>query len=119
MKDYAKREEGKKIARELESMVNGGNEEKAQGFLEGFMSMHNTLQQRSFTLILRCIKAMAETTWIDGRNEESQKRAKLMIAGIKEQQIKELMVENPIYWDEDKAREYVENHWDFTKLPLI
>jgi hypothetical protein len=49
--------------------------------------MHNTLQQSSVRLMLKCIEAMADTQYVDGRNAQSKDIAVKMIEGFRKEQI--------------------------------
>lgn len=111
--------DGKALARELEYFVNGCSDDDLNEFVNGFMHMHNTLQQKTFGLFLRAIVAMADVKHVDARNEASKKRAQQIVQGLKTEIVKELKEENPEYWSDSKAREWVFGNFDITRLPLI
>lgn len=112
--------DGKELARELESYVNGANDDKLNEFVEGFMCMHNTLQQKTFGLLLKMVVAMAEAKYVDGRNEESKKRAQQIVRGLKHEIVKQLQEEDAYYWREERAKEWVfGENYDITRLPLV
>lgn len=67
--------EGKEIARELANYVNNMNHDYAN-FVETITREHPTLQQSSFGLMIKCIRAWAEMydkKQYDMRNEDTCK----------------------------------------------
>lgn len=111
---------GKELATEFERFVNGGNEEEVTEFVNGFMSMHNTLEQKAFGVVLKVVEAMANKKYVDGRNEASHIRAKHMVEGIKAGTVKELQEQDAYYWRDEKAQEWVYGeNFSITYLPLI
>lgn len=111
---------GEELAKELERFVNGGSEKETEAFVNGFMSMHNTLEQKAFGVLLKVVDAMANKKYVDGRNEASHIRAKHMVEGIKAGTVKDLQSEDSYYWRDDKAKDWVYGeHFDITHLPLV
>jgi hypothetical protein len=95
---------GYKAARELEDFINGGSSEQ-DNFVEGFLRMHNTLQQSTMRLMFKCIEAMAAVEHVDGRNQASKETAKKVLAGYREQMRLKFLEEGST---ESKAKEYSE-----------
>ena len=110
---------GKELAREFDNFASSSTEEQAE-FVEGFMRMHNTTEQRAFGILLQVVQAMADKTYVDGRNEASHKRAIQMVEGIKSGTVKELQEQDAYYWREDRAKEWVYGeHFSISVLPLV
>tara|TARA_R110000868_G_scaffold210568_1_gene460644 strand:- start:3028 stop:3408 length:381 start_codon:yes stop_codon:yes gene_type:complete len=108
---------GFKAARGLEDFVNGGFSE-TDGFIQGFLRMHNTLQQSTVRLMFKCIEAMAAVPYVDGRNQASKLTAQRVLDGYREQM--------RLFWlsegmTEEKAKEYSEMDWTVPSgyLPTI
>tara|TARA_R110000822_G_scaffold89258_1_gene206820 strand:- start:214 stop:594 length:381 start_codon:yes stop_codon:yes gene_type:complete len=95
---------GFKAARELEDFINGGSSEK-DNFVEGFLRMHNTLQQSTMGLMFKCVEAMAAVENVDGRNQASKLTAQRVLAGYREQMRLQFLAED---CSESKAKEYSE-----------
>ena len=95
---------GYKTARELEDFINGGSSEQ-DNFVEGFLRMHNTLQQSTMRLMFKCIEAMAAVEYVDGRNQASKKTAQMVLDGYREQMRLKFLSEGS---SESKAKEYSE-----------
>lgn len=78
---------GLELAQLLGDFVNTYSlRDKGKEFIDGFCRQHRTLQQSSFRLILELIEHMASDDYkTDGRNEESKKIAKQLLAGFKTQ----------------------------------
>jgi hypothetical protein len=95
---------GYKAARELEDFINGGSSEQ-DNFVEGFLRMHNTLQQSTMRLMFKCVEAMAAVEYVDGRNQASKETAKKVLAGYREQMRLQFLAEGST---ESKAKEYSE-----------
>ena len=95
---------GYKKARDLESFVNGGFSEQ-DNFVEGFLRMHNTLQQSTIRLMFKCIEAMAAVEYVDGRNQASKETSLRVLAGYREQMRLHFLSED---CSESKAKEYSE-----------
>jgi len=96
--------EGFKAARKLEDFVNGGSGD-GQDFVEGFLRMHNTLQQSTMGLMFKCVEAMAAVDYVDGRNQASKETAQRVLAGYREQMRLKFLAED---CSESKAKEYSE-----------
>ena len=93
---------GFKAASELEDFVNGSSSER-DNFVQGFLRMHNTLQQSTMRLMFKCIEAMAAVPYVDGRNQASKLTAQRVLDGYREQM--------RLFWlsegmTEEKAKEY-------------
>lgn len=95
---------GFKAAKELENFVNGGSGD-GQDFVEGFLRMHNTLQQSTVRLMFQCIEAMAAVEYVDGRNQASKETAQRVLDGYREQMRLKFLEED---CSESKAKEYSE-----------
>jgi len=89
-------------------------------FVSGFLRMHPTLMQLSFGLMLRCVEAMAEKEYVDGRNEASKIAAIRMIDGFKNETVKGLLEQPDGYWTKEKAEEHVNaSYFKLSNLPLV
>jgi hypothetical protein len=95
---------GYKAAIELENFVNGNSSEQ-DNFVEGFLRMHNTLQQSTMRLMFKCVEAMAAVEYVDGRNQASKETAQRVLAGYREQMRLKFLDED---CSESKAKEYSE-----------
>jgi hypothetical protein len=95
---------GYKAARELEDFVNGNSSEQ-DNFVEGFLRMHNTLQQSTMRLMFKCVEAMAAVEYVDGRNQASKLTAQRVLAGYREQMRLQFLEDD---CSESKAKEYSE-----------
>jgi hypothetical protein len=114
------KQSGKEFGKELEHFVNGASSEKLEDFTNEFLRFHPTLMQIAFGVMMKCVQGMADKKYVDGRNEASQKQARLMIKGYKEELIKALIEEAPDYWTEEKAREHVNaDYFRVDSLPLV
>ncbi len=110
---------GKAVARELEGLVNNFNTEQQDEFIKGFLTMHPTLMQSTFGLMLKCVEAMANKEYVDGRNAASKKTAQLIIKGFKTASVEALLEENK-YWDREKAEDHVNSdYFKLSSLPFI
>jgi len=104
---------------ELENFVNGASDEKLNEFVNAFNGMHRTLQQKAFGMMLKVVENVASSDYhFDGRNEESHKRAQLILNGFNEAQITQLMNEDS-YWTKEKATDFVTKHFKFSSLPIV
>lgn len=111
---------GKELARELEGLVNNFNTEQQDEFVEGFLRMHPTLMQSTFGLMLKCVEAMADKEYVDGRNKASQETARLIIKGHKDAMVEKLLAEQPEYWTREKALSHVNSdYFKLSSLPFI
>ena len=111
--------DGKKMAEALESFINGANEYEIDDFANGFIKMHNTLEQKAVGMLIKTLQKVSESTQVDARNEACVKASKLMIKGYKSELIKDLM-ESDSYWTEDRASNWVNGgDYDISKMPLI
>lgn len=111
---------GMAVARELEGLVNNFNTEGQEEFIKGFLSMHPTLMQSTFGLMLKCVEAMANKEYVDGRNKASKDTAQRIIKGFKMATIEDLINEKPDYWTREKAEDYVNaDYFKLSGLPLI
>jgi len=109
--------DGFKKARALESFVNGGSSEQ-DNFVQGFLRMHNTLQQSTMKLMFKCVEAMAEVEYVDGRNQASKETAQRVLDGYREQMRLKFLAED---CSEARAKEYSEMDMTVPSsyLPLI
>lgn len=111
---------GQEIAREFEGLVNNFNTEQQDEFVKEFMRMHPTLMQSAFGLMLRCVEAMSNKKYVDGRNQASKETAQLIIKGHKMAMVEKLLSENPDYWTREKAEDHVNaDYFKLSTLPLI
>lgn len=112
---------GKEFAEDFERFINGASDEKKAEFAEYFTRMHRTNQQSAFGVILKVVDAVASPNYgRDGRNEESHKRAKMMVEGLKKAVIKDLKANDEYYWRGNRAKEWIYGeNYDFTILPFI
>jgi len=84
------------------------------------MSMHNTLEQSAFGVLLKVVEAMSKKSYVDGRNQASKQRAEWMVEGIKQGAVADLKENDPYYWREDRAKEWVYGeNYDISSLPFI
>ena len=72
------------LADALSSFVNGASSDKVEQLVELMANDHPTLQQSKMRLACLFVEKMANKSYVDGRNETSQKTAKSMIKGFKE-----------------------------------
>jgi len=109
---------GYKVARELENFVNGSSSSEHDDFVQGFLRMHNTLQQSTMQLMFKCIEAMANVEQVDGRNKASKETAKKVLVGYREQMRLHFLADG---CNERKAKEYSEMEMTVPSrsLPLI
>jgi hypothetical protein len=111
---------GQELAKELERLVNNYNTEERDAFVEGFLRMHPTLMQSAFGLMLKCVEAMANKEYVDGRNQASKETAQLIIKGYKQAMVEKLLADPTGYWTREKAEEHVNSdYFKLHKLPLI
>jgi hypothetical protein len=110
---------GAEFAKQFESFINGASNDKKQEFADSFVRMHNTNMQSAFGAILKVVVKVANLEYVDGRNQASKERAKLMIEGFKKEQSLELQREDAYYWTKSKADDFVNNTFDVSSLPLI
>jgi hypothetical protein len=112
---------GKEFAEQFERFANGASEEKKEEFAEYFCRMHRTNQQSAFGTILKVVDKVGSDDYrFDGRNEESHKRAKMMVTGLKAEVVKDLMLNDPYYWTEKKTKDFIYGEgYNFTMLPLV
>ena len=111
---------GKEIAREVEGLVNNFNTDQQDEFVNEFLRMHPTLMQKTFGLFLKCVEAMANKEYVDGRNKASKETAQLLIKGYKQAMIEKLLNDEPHYWTKEKAEDHVNaDYFKLHKLPLI
>lgn len=109
------------LAQEFERFVNGASDDKKKEFVEHFQRMHRCNAQSAFGVVLKIVDAVASPDYgRDGRNEESHKRAKMMVTGLKNEVVKDLKLTDEYYWRGNRAKEWVfGENYDFTILPLI
>jgi hypothetical protein len=111
---------GQELARELERLVNNYNTEERDAFVEGFLRMHPTLMQSAFGLMLKCVEAMANKQYVDGRNQASKETAQLIIKGHKMAMVEKLLKDEPNYWTREKAEDHVNaDYFKLSTLPFI
>lgn len=112
---------GEELANELERFVNGKSDKQVEAFINGFKRMHKTNQQSAFGLILKVVETMAsDKIQVDGRNDASNKRAKMMVKGLKKEIIADLKEEDPYYWRDNKAEDFINSeNYDISSLPLV
>jgi hypothetical protein len=110
---------GKELAEAMETFINGANSVEIEDFANGFVNMHNTLEQMAVGMLIKTLQKVSESTQVDARNEACVKASKLMLRGYRSELIKDLM-ESDSYWTEDKANEWVNGgRYDISKLPLV
>ena len=97
---------GKELAEAMETFINGANSVEIEDFANGFVNMHNTLEQMAVGMLIKTLQKVFESTQVDARNEACVKASKLMLRGYRSELIKDLM-ESDSYWTEDKANEWV------------
>lgn len=94
---------GEELANEMSNFVNTYGFDK-EAFINGFCKQHRTLQQSMMGLMLATIEHIASDEYrTDGRNEQSQKVAKQLLSGYKEEVYKELIAQGS---SEESARKY-------------
>ena len=74
---------GKELARQMEDFINGANCTEIEDFASEFTRMHNTLEQKAFSMLLKTIVRVSEHKYMDGRNEACVKASRMMIKGYK------------------------------------
>ncbi len=110
---------GKELAEAMETFINGADACEIEDFANGFVRMHNTLEQKAVGMLIKTLQKVADATQVDGRNEACVKASKLMLRGYRSELIKDLM-ESDSYWTEDKANEWVNGGgYDISKMPLV
>ena len=111
---------GEEFANALEKFASSSDFEKKE-FIRHFKRNHNTHQQSMFGVILRVVEAVGSPDYRhDGRNKHSHQRAMHAVEGIKSGVVKDLQDEDPYYWREERAKEWVYGeNYDLTKLPFI
>jgi hypothetical protein len=72
------------LAEALSNFVNGASSDQAEKLAKLMANDHPTLQQSKMRLACLFIEEMADKSYVDGRNETSQKTAKAMIKGFKQ-----------------------------------
>lgn len=111
---------GKELAREISGLVNNFNTDQQDEFVQGFLQMHPTLMQSTFGLFLKCVEAMANKEYVDGRNKASKETAQLIIKGFKTATVEALLEKNPDYWTREKAEDHVNaDYFKLSTLPLV
>lgn len=79
------RKDGKEVARELTDFVNWSYADQDEKFVKEIMTSHRTLQQNTFRLMIKCIKAWAETERYDPRNEPTVLTCKKIVKEFEEE----------------------------------
>ena len=110
---------GRELAKAMESFVNAAQPDDAEEFANGFVNMHNTLEQMAVGMLIKTLEKVSETKYTDGRNEACVKAARLMLIGYKSELVKDLVASSS-YWTEDKATEWVNGDgYDISRMPIV
>lgn len=79
------------LAKEISRFVNGASSSESEKLAKLMAEDHPTLQQNKMRLACLFIEEMANKSYVDGRNQSSQKTAKAMIKGFKEASKQEII----------------------------
>lgn len=81
-------QEGRNAYEKCSRLINGGNENSVRGFVDGFLSDHNTLQTQTVALFLSALYSFGESTgFVDARNEFAHEICQKVKALIDEQDV--------------------------------
>ena len=94
------------LADAISSFINGASSNQTEKLAELMAQDHPTLQQNKMRLACLFIEQMANKSYVDGRNETSQRTAKAMIKGFKDVSKQEIIDQDGCI--NDGLKKYIE-----------
>jgi hypothetical protein len=101
---------------DISRFVNGARPAEVKELAQLLSNDHPTLQQSTMGLCLQFIKAMADKSYVDARNEDSKAHAQAALEGIKQMWVKKYMDSGMNQADAEKQATAVIGN---PQLPLI
>lgn len=106
------------LAEALSRFVNGASSDQSEKLAELMANDHPTLQQNKMRLACLFIEQMANKSYVDARNQTSQKTAKAMIKGFKQMSKEDIIREDGVI--STGLQKYIEDvALPSNSLPLI